>query len=97
MQAQRAKALVRCRVGLDTYVNVTQLTSKQVVLTRSESIGLRWQEILLPRAASLIITVEFRVPMRWESTWCLYVELYIEAVIRAPGYRLLHPWDSTDM
>jgi hypothetical protein len=95
--AKRAKATVRCRAGYDTQIILTQINSKERELSESESVGLRWQEILDQHTASVMISIEFRRPHQLESSWCLYVELYIEPVIKAPGYQLLHPWDSTEL
>ena len=97
IRAHRAKATIRCRVGYDTQVFVTQLSSKQVEIRRSEAIGLRWQEILSNRTQTIIVSIDFQAPYNQESTWCLYIELYIESMIKAPNYQLLYPWDSTEL
>ncbi len=92
IEARRAKATIRCLVGYDVHITVTQLNRNHHAIAPTELTAFRWSELLKPATTSLQLTIQFSNPINNNFSWHHYVELDIEADVRAPDTHLLHPW-----
>jgi hypothetical protein len=94
IQAGRAKATVHCLVGYDTRISIIQLDENLKQIGPAELTAYRWSELLHQKTMMLEITVDFFKPMNDTFSWFEYVELHIEADIKAPDTHLLYPWGT---
>ena len=92
IQAGRAKATVHCLVGYDARIIITELDEKEIPVILEEFTGYRWSELLRRKTRTLQLVIQFPLAMYDTFSWFYYVELHIEADIKAPDTYLLHPW-----